>query len=161
MMIVYHGSNIEVKEPRILKPSHALDFGPGFYTTLNRDQAVDFAGKVVLRKGGVRVVSEYEIDENVVFGFCDVLKFDQPNEVWLDFVCSCRDGVNVAAGRDLVFGPVANDDVYRTLTLYRESEITKKETLERLKIKQLYNQLVFATEKALAFIRFRKSEVLA
>ena len=160
-MIVYHGSNVEVKEPRILKPSHALDFGPGFYTTLNRDQAVDFAGKVVLRKGGVRVVSEYEIDENVAFGFCDVLKFDQPNEVWLDFVCSCRDGVNVAAGRDLVFGPVANDDVYRTLTLYRESEITKKETLERLKIKQLYNQLVFATEKALAFIRFIKSEVLA
>lgn len=160
-MVLYHGSNVEVKEPRILKPSHALDFGPGFYTTLNRDQAVDFAGKVVLRKGGIPVVNEYEIDENIAFGFCDVLKFDQPNEVWLDFVCSCRDGVNVAEGRDFVFGPVANDDVYRTLTLYREGEITKKETLERLKIKQLYNQLVFATEKALAFIRFRKSEVVA
>ena len=160
-MILYHGSNVEVKEPRILKPSHALDFGPGFYTTLNRDQAVDFAGKVVLRKGGAPVVNEYEIDENIAFGFCDVLRFNQPNEVWLDFVCSCRDGINVAAGRDFVFGPVANDDVYRTLTLYREGEITKKETLERLKIKQLYNQLVFATAKALTFIRFRKSEVVA
>ena len=158
---MYHGSNVEVKEPRILKPSHALDFGPGFYTTLNRDQAVDFAGKVVLRKGGIPVVNEYEIDENIAFGFCDVLKFDQPNEVWLDFVCSCRDGVNVAEGRDFIFGSVANDDVYRTLTLYREGEITKKETLERLKIKQLYNQLVFATAKALTFIRFRKSEVIA
>lgn len=50
-MTLYHGSNVEVKEPKILAPSHALDFGPGFYTTLNRDQAVDFAGKVVLRKG--------------------------------------------------------------------------------------------------------------
>ncbi len=160
-MVLYHGSNVEVKEPRILKSSHALDFGPGFYTTLNRDQAVDFAAKVVLRKGGVPVVNEYEIDENISFGFCDVLKFDQPNEVWLDFVCSCREGVNVAEGRDLVFGPVANDDVYRTLTLYREGEITKSEALARLKIKQLYNQLVFATEKALSFIRFRKSEVVA
>ena len=160
-MVLYHGSNVEVKEPRILKPSHALDFGPGFYTTLNRGQTVDFAEKVVLRKGGIPVVNEYEIDENTAFGFCDVLKFDLPNEVWLDFVCSCRDGINVAAGRDFVFGPVANDDVYRTLTLYREGEITKKETLERLKIKKLYNQLVFATEKALAFIRFRKSEVVA
>ena len=47
-MILYHGGNVEVKEPRILAPGHALDFGPGFYTTLNRDQAVDFAGKVVL-----------------------------------------------------------------------------------------------------------------
>ena len=160
-MILYHGSNVEVKEPRILKPCHALDFGPGFYTTLNRDQAVDFAGKVVLRKGGIPVLNEYEIDENIVFEFCDVLKFDQPDEVWLDFVCSCRDGVNAAEGRDLVFGPVANDDVYRTLALYREGEISKKETLERLKVKQLYNQIVFATAKSLAFIRFRKSEVVA
>jgi hypothetical protein len=47
------------------------------------------------------------------------------------------------------------------LALYREGEITKAETLARLKIKQLYNQLVFATAKALAFIRFRKSEVVA
>ena len=38
----------------------------------------------------------------------------------------------------MVFGPVANDDVYRTLTLYREGEITKDEALVRLKIKQLY-----------------------
>lgn len=160
-MKLYHGSNVEVREPRILKPSHALDFGPGFYTTLNRDQAVDFARKVVLRRGGVPVVNEYEIDEKMAFELCDVLKFDEPNEVWLDFVCTCRDGYNAAEGRDFVFGPVANDDVYRTLALYREGEITKDETLARLKIKQLYNQLVFATIKALAFIRFRKSEVVA
>ena len=160
-MKLYHGSNVEVKAPRILVPGHALDFGPGFYTTLNRDQAVDFARKVVLRKGGVAIVNEYEIDEKLAFDLCDMLKFDQPDETWLNFVCSCRDGVNVAEGRDLVFGPVANDDVYRTLALYREGEITKEETLARLKIKQLYNQLVFATAKALAFIRFRKSEVIA
>lgn len=160
-MILYHGSNVEVKEPRILEPSHSLDFGPGFYTTLNRDQAVDFARKVALRKGGVPVVSEYEIDETTAFGFCDVLKFAQPTETWLDFVCSCRDGVNVAEGRDFIFGPVANDDVYRALTLYREGEISKDETLARLKVKRLYNQLVFATVKALAFIRFRKSEEVA
>lgn len=37
-MILYHGSNMVVEQPEILKPSHALDFGPGFYTTLNRDR---------------------------------------------------------------------------------------------------------------------------
>ena len=159
-MILYHGSNMIIEKPEILKPSHALDFGPGFYTTLNRDQAVDFARKVVLRKGGIPVVNEYEIDCDTAFELCDVLKFDELNEIWLDFVCSCRDGVNVAEGRDFVFGPVANDDVYRTLTLYREGELSKDETLARLKIKQLYNQLVFATEKALTFIRFKRSEVV-
>ncbi len=160
-MILYHGSNMEVRTPKILIPSHALDFGPGFYTTLSRDQAVDFARKVVLRRGGAPIVNEYEINEKMAFELCDVLKFDQPNEVWLDFVCTCRDGCYAAEGRDFIFGPVANDDVYRTLALYREGEITKAETLARLKIKQLYNQLVFATAKALAFIRFRKSEVVA
>lgn len=160
-MRLYHGSNVEVREPRILEPSHALDFGPGFYTTLNRGQAIDFAGKVVLRRGGAPVVNEYEIDEKAAFGLCDVLSFDRPNEVWLDFVCSCRDGFNAAEGRDFVFGPVANDDVYRTLALYREGEISKDETLARLKVKQLYNQLVFVTAKALAFIRFVRSEVVA
>ena len=97
---------------------------------------------------------------HLAFDFCDVLRFDAPNETWLDFVCSCRDGFNSAEGRDLVFGPVANDDVYRTLSLYREGEITKEETLVRLKVKQLYNQLVFVTPKALKFIRFKRSEVV-
>ena len=160
-MKLYHGSNVEVRAPRILEPSHSLDFGPGFYTTLNRDQAVDFAGKVVLRRGGIPIVNEYEINEKIAFDLCDTLKFASPDEVWLDFVCSCRVGLNAAGGRDFVFGPVANDDVYRTLTLYREGEISKDETLARLKVKQLYNQLVFATPKALAFIRFVKSEVVA
>ena len=47
------------------------------------------------------------------------------------------------------------------LALYREGEISKDETLARLKVKQLYNQLVFVTAKALAFIRFVRSEVVA
>jgi len=160
-MILYHGSNVEVAEPKILAASHALDFGPGFYTTLFRGQAEDFARKVVLRKGvGEPIVNVYEIDESVAFPHCDVLTFGGPNDVWLDFVCSNRDGVNVAKGRDLVFGPVANDDVYRTFALYRNGDITKEETLARLKVKKLYNQLVFATERALQFIRFRGSEVV-
>lgn len=160
-MVLYHGSNVEVRNPVVLKPSHSLDFGPGFYTTLNRSQAVDFAGKVAIRKGGVPIVNEYEMDESVAFGFCDVLKFARPDGVWLDFVCSCRDGCNAGEGRDFVFGPVANDDVYRTLALYREGELSRRETLDRLKVKKLYNQLVFATAKALSFLRFVKSEVIA
>ena len=159
-MRLYHGSNVEVHIPQILKPNRGLDFGPGFYTTLNRAQAVDFAGKVVARKGGKAIVNEYEINETVVFPLCNVLKFDAPSEVWLDFVCSNRDGFNSAEGRDLIFGPVANDDVYRTLTLYQDGQIDREDTLKRLKIKQLYNQLVFATPKALSFLRFVRSEVV-
>lgn len=48
-MLVYHGSNIEVSKPRLIVSNRALDFGMGFYTTTNPDQARDFAGKVVSR----------------------------------------------------------------------------------------------------------------
>ena len=57
-MIVYHGSNIEVKEPRILKPNRELDFGNGFYTTTNLDQAISFAKRVTRNRGvGIATVS--------------------------------------------------------------------------------------------------------
>ena len=42
-MILYHGSNVIVKEPHIIESNRFLDFGIGFYTTTNKDQAVNFA----------------------------------------------------------------------------------------------------------------------
>lgn len=44
--VVFHGSNVEVCKPRLIASHRALDFGMGFYTTTNPDQARDFAGKV-------------------------------------------------------------------------------------------------------------------
>ena len=38
-MILYHGSNIEVREPQLLKTQRNLDFGKGFYTTSDFEQA--------------------------------------------------------------------------------------------------------------------------
>ena len=159
-MIVYHGSNVEVREPRILKPSRGLDFGAGFYTTTNREQAISFALRVTRNRGeGVATVSEYEIDIDTAFSLCHVVKFDGVCDAWLDFVCDNRDNAYVGPRFDFAFGPVANDDVYRTLYLYRAGEIDREDTFKRLKVKTLYNQLVFASPLALSFLRYRKSEV--
>jgi hypothetical protein len=38
-MIVYHGSDAVVEKPVLLTPKHTLDFGAGFYTTTNKEQA--------------------------------------------------------------------------------------------------------------------------
>ncbi|MEE3314206.1 MAG: DUF3990 domain-containing protein [Treponema sp.] len=38
-MILYHGSNIIVESPKLLKAQRFLDFGRGFYTTSDFDQA--------------------------------------------------------------------------------------------------------------------------
>ena len=55
---------------------------------------------------------------------------------------------------DIIFGPVANDDVYTTFTLYTAGALTKEQTLEALKIKKLYNQLVLTSENALSYLKF-------
>ena len=43
-------------------------------------------------------------------------------------------------------------DVYTTFTLYTTGVLTKEQTLEALKIKKLYDQLVLSSEKALAYL---------
>lgn len=55
-MVVYHGSNMEVRESKLIRPIRTLYFGPGFYTTLNRNQAIEFARKVVDRNDGSSMV---------------------------------------------------------------------------------------------------------
>ena len=45
-MVLYHGSNMTVSEPKLVEQNRFLDFGYGFYTTTNKEQAVGFADKV-------------------------------------------------------------------------------------------------------------------
>ena len=154
-MILYHGSNVIVSEPKLIQQKRFLDFGFGFYTTTNKTQAIGFADKVYKRrKEGNRIVNVYEFDEVKAFASCSVLNFDNANEAWLDFVSEIRTGTYYGESFDIIFGPVANDDVYKTFTLYTAGVLSKEQTLEALKIKKLYNQLVFASKKALNYLQF-------
>ncbi|WP_201764770.1 DUF3990 domain-containing protein [Leadbettera azotonutricia] len=99
-MTLYHGSNLIVKKPRLISSLRSLDFGPGFYTTSNRFQAMDFAGKVMIRtKSDSQYVSIYNLD-------------------------------------------------------YERNILNKSQTLDALKIKKLYMQFTFTTDKALGFLDF-------
>lgn len=154
-MILYHGSNVTVSEPRLVEQNRYLDFGYGFYTTTNKTQAIGFADKVTKRrKSGERTVSIYEIDEGMAFAECSLLEFESANEAWLDFVSENRSGNYDGKAYDFIYGPVANDDVYTTFTLYTAGVLTKEQTLEALKVKKLYNQLVLTSEEALSYLKF-------
>ena len=48
-MVLYHGSSVEVSQPEILSAERALDFGAGFYTTTDREQAERWARRVTVR----------------------------------------------------------------------------------------------------------------
>ncbi|MDO4438012.1 MAG: DUF3990 domain-containing protein [Eubacteriales bacterium] len=154
-MILYHGSNVIVSKPKLIQQNRFLDFGFGFYTTTNKMQAIGFADKVYKRrKEGRRVVNIYELDKAKAFSSCSVLSFDTANEAWLDFVSDNRAGNYNGEAFDIIFGPVANDDVYTTFNLYTAGVFSKEQTLEALKIKKLYNQLVFTSENALSYLKF-------
>ena len=52
-MLIYHGSYASVEKPEIRVPNRNHDFGVGFYTTTNEDQAVNYSKIVCNRMGFV------------------------------------------------------------------------------------------------------------
>jgi hypothetical protein len=96
----------------------------------------------------------FKIDDNKAFSECSLLRFDAPDEAWLDFVSDNRAGKYTGDFYDFILGPVANDDVYTTFALYSAGILSKAQTIDALKIRKLYNQLVLASEKALSYINF-------
>ena len=156
-MQVYHGTNIVIEQPKIINRFKTLDFGEGFYTTENENQAKDFAVKVCERRSPTLnpVVNCYEFNEDL--NNFSVLKFDAPNEDWLDFVIERRKGVALNKKYDLIIGPVANDDVFGTIILYETGQLDKESAIKRFKVKKLYNQVVFCNETVLNSLIFVKS----
>jgi hypothetical protein len=154
-MRLYHGSNVIVDRPILVRQVRTLDFGSGFYTTTNRRQAIDFARKVMIRtKTDTQFVSVYEFDADFARQRLDILKFESPDEQWLDFVFQNRKGVYDGRQYDIIAGPVANDNVFTTLQLFEAGILTREQTLAELKIKQLYDQYTFASERSIVLIRY-------
>ena len=57
--------------------------------------------------------------------------------------------------------PVANDDVYRTFILYQNGVLTRQQTIEALRIKELSDQYVFKTRAALSLLTFEGARIHA
>ena len=112
------------------------------------------------RKNGFATLNMYSVDEEAAFKECSLLRLNSPDEAWLEYVSANRQGTYNGKHYDMIYGAVANDDVYRTITLYMTGILDKKQALEALKIKKLFNQLVFATEMSLRYLHFEGSELV-
>lgn len=156
-MKLYHGSNTIVKKTEILTSNRFLDFGNGFYTTANEEQARKFAVKVAGTRGGKAILNIYELDENNLSDL-DVKHFKEVSDDWLRFVAANRSGNYNGDKHDLVIGAVANDDVFRTVQLFLAGLYDVEQTLKMLKIKDLYDQYVFTTDKAVRRLKYVSSE---
>ena len=70
-MILYHGSNQGVQEPHLLKIQRDLDFGKGFYTTSDFDQAVSWAYRTARIRGTGAPAETYPTILLYLDGFLD------------------------------------------------------------------------------------------
>lgn len=159
-MILYHGSNIEVREPQLLKIQRELDFGKGFYTTSDLAQAANWAQRTAKRRGSGRpIVSVYEIDD-VALDSLKVLRFDSAGVEWLRYVAANRRGIAASEDWDMVIGPVANDQTMPTIALFLDGFYDEDETIKRLLPQNLKDQYTFKTAKALVLLRCTEVIVL-
>jgi hypothetical protein len=160
-MIIYHGSDVAVPEPKIMAANRLLDFGEGFYTTSSREQAHRWAARVKMRKKSEKqIISEYEFDIDTAVKKLEIIRFDSPNPVWLRFVTACRSGKETGEKYDIAMGPVANDNVYATIQFFETGLFSEAETITRLKVEKIFDQILFHTERALDYCAFIKHETV-
>ncbi|MBP0962498.1 MAG: DUF3990 domain-containing protein [Oscillospiraceae bacterium] len=155
-MLLYHGSNMEIQIPKIIVSNRSLDFGTGFYTTSDYQQAKKWAVLTKERNGeGAAVVTEYEFDESLMSEY-KVLKFKKPDYEWLRFVRDCRKEIITGNEYDLIIGPVADDRTFEVISFYFEGVYDEDEALKRLLPMKLKDQYTFKNSSVLETLKFRR-----
>ena len=162
-MTLYHGSTVEVGEPKILESDVGRDFGFAFYTTDIKVQAERWAVRRAkfARKGGqsktAAVVSEYEFDEQLARTALKVMDYPVVSLAWLDMVVKCRSSLSFKHGYDIMIGKIANDTVGEVVSYVVAGVMPKEMALDKLKFQQINNQIAFCSPESLKFLRFVRS----
>jgi len=156
-MKLYHGSTVAVRKPSLRPGRPNADFGKGFYTTSNLEQAERWAHiKQEREEAPHAVVSVYEFDETLLESEdLNIRLFTGADEAWLYFVTDCRKSRK--HGFDLVQGPVANDKVFTTVNLFESGVLSVEAAILQLKAYKTYDQLSFHTEKTIGALHFLES----
>ena len=156
-MILYHGLDVKVENPRIIYSEKGRDFGCAFYLTPIKEQAERMAKrKQRMNKSPSAIVSVFEWDEKCR-GKLLCKSFPNPDFEWLEMIINCRTNPSFKHGYDIVEGKIADDSVGETILFVIEGIIKKEDAIERLKFQKINSQIAFCTEKSLKTLRFSKS----
>ena len=147
MIDVFHGSLETIEHPEVNRGRSGLDFGKGFYVTVYRRQAEDWALKKLKHPDQEAVLNIYQLDINVARKDYRYLKFESYNREWLRFVVSCRNGEETWKSYDITEGGVADDRVIDTVNLYSQSFISEEEALRRLAMYSPNNQICIVSQE--------------
>lgn len=156
-MILYHGSDVEVKKPIIIKSEKGRDFGCAFYLTPIKEQAERMAKrKQRMNKKPFAFVSVFELDESGVDKL-NCKSFKNPDFEWLDMIIKCRTNPSFEHGYDIVEGKIADDSVGETILFVIDGIIKKEDAIDRLKFQKINSQIAFCSEKSLKYLKFVNS----
>ncbi len=156
-MILYHGSNVDIESIDLSRSSVGKDFGCGFYLTASREQAERMGRRRARLYGGEMVVSTFDFDENAAReAGLNIKDFESYSKEWADFILANRknDTRTQIHDFDIVYGPIANDDVGYQIRRLLAGMITIETFLEELKYKEgVTYQYFFATERSVQFLK--------
>lgn len=161
-MILYHGSNVDIKTIDLSKCSPNKDFGRGFYLTTIKEQAQRMALRVARMYGGSPCINEYSFDDKVLsLNDLNIRRFNGPSEEWAQFVITNRnykriknisEDNNIDNRYDIVIGPIANDDLALLFRQFSDGLISVETLVKEMKFKKLTDQYSFHTERAIAHL---------
>jgi hypothetical protein len=155
-MQVYHGSDIEIFDIDLSKSQSNKDFGKGFYVTKFRKHAESWAVNISRRYDKKPFVTEFTFYERAFEeSRYNVLRFDDYNEAWLDFVVLNRDPAFTTSQHDydLIEGPIADDKVQNRINDFLDGLITKNDFLNELKYHEETHQVCFCTINSLQLLK--------
>ncbi len=156
-MKLYHGGYNRIEHPDCLAGRDNLDFGKGFYTTLIREHAEQWAKQVSFNRGQMKpILNVYEFDKEKAIHEYRYRFFPAYDEDWMDFIVSSRSGQKPWEDYDIIEGGIANDRVIDTIRLYMYGDMEKSTALKRLSEHQPNHQMCFlnqeVADKYLTFI---------
>ncbi|MDR1422340.1 MAG: DUF3990 domain-containing protein [Coriobacteriales bacterium] len=163
--LLYHGTFTAFSEIDLSRSAPKKDFGRGFYTTNDLEQARKFARLKAARENGSQgyVLTFSFIDK----GDLNVRIFQSADEAWFDFVLrnrgfGCYAGLKDSAVPDIVIGPVADDAVGLVLNTFIDgvygdpnSSEAKRTAIRLLLTQKLHSQIFFGTKRAVDALIFK------
>lgn len=148
--ILYHGAVLSVPEPLAHVGRPDLDFGPGFYVTNDRDQAIKWANTKAGRKRGLKpILNIYRFDQErfIADGNYSMKIFPEYNVEWLDFIAYSRKGQQPWKGLDWIEGGIANDGVISTVDAYIDGRMTPEMAMGELIKEDLRHQVCILNQE--------------
>lgn len=149
-MKVYHGSNVKIEIPNAEFGRKNLDFGPGFYVTEMKEQAVRQSFRVS-NKVELPVLNIYEFDQDeALYLFCEKFKnFDSyfmTAEI-AKFIINNRKGGDAHKQYQIIKEPMADGiKIQQIIIDYLEEQWDDKKLVEKMGFGKRTDQISFKSE---------------